>query len=219
MRFSTYAALISVATAIEYCDENKACAEDTTNVCIGRFIKSIENPQKSEYKIALKSDPEMIVKKGKSHICLIPEMAKALTANVKDGFITDNLGVTAKYWTMDNEKDFNKKAKGKRGVKGTKEFNMHWKNSTLSMEKGKGFKNVDFKDGDKYMKSESSMNKTEGWYKGGVTYDAQDGKGEQSAGWSLKKTGDYKEWKWGKSGATELIGSGIALATVAMMIQ
>ena len=69
------------------------------------------------------------------------------------------------------------------------------------------------------MKYERSMNKYEGWYKGGVTYDALDGKGEQSAGWSLKKTGDYKKWKWGKSGATELIGSAIALATVAMMTQ
>jgi hypothetical protein len=47
MKFSTYAALIGVATAIEYCDENKNCAEDSANVCIGRYIKSIDNPQNS----------------------------------------------------------------------------------------------------------------------------------------------------------------------------
>ena len=102
MRFSTFAALIGVATAIEYCDEKKNCAEDTANVCIGRFIKSIENPQNSEYKIALKSDPEMIVNR-KSYICLLPEMAEGLISNVKHGYITDNLGVNAKYWTMDTE--------------------------------------------------------------------------------------------------------------------
>ena len=44
MRFSTYAALIGVATAIEYCDEKKNCSEDMANVCIGRYIKSVENP-------------------------------------------------------------------------------------------------------------------------------------------------------------------------------
>lgn len=216
MKFSTYAALIGVATAIEYCDEKKNCAEDLASVCIGRYIKSVENPQNSEYKIALKSDPEMIVKR-KSHICLLPDMAEALTSNVKDSYITDNFGVTAKYWTMDDEQDFNKRARG--GKKGTKEYNAHWGNATMSMEKGRGFKNAEFRDGDKFLKYERAMNKSEGWYKGGVTYDAQDGKGVQTAGWSLKRDGDYKNWKWGKSGATELVGSGIALAAAVMLTQ
>ena len=215
MRFSTYAALIGVATAIEYCDEKKECNEDAAQVCVGRYIKSVENPQNSEYKIALKSDPEMITKR-KSHICLNPEMAEALTTKI-DGFVTDNLGVTAKYWTMEAEKEYSRKAHGWK--KGSKEFNMNWNNATFNMEKGKGYKNAAFEDGDKYFKYERAMNKSEGWYKGGITYDKDDGKGEQKASWSMKKSGNFKDWKWSKSSATELIGSGIALATVAMLTQ
>ena len=217
MKFSTYAALIGVATAIEYCDENKNCAEDSANVCIGRYIKSIDNPQNSQYKIALKSDPEMIVE-SKTHICVVPEMADALAT--KD-FVKDNFGVTAKYWTMDDEVDFKRKAKhGKgKGKTGSMEYNSTFGDTKIHAQKGKGYKNVEIENGDKYMKYEKTMNKSEGWYAGSMTYDAQDGKGEQKATWSLKRDGDYKKWKWGKSGATGIIGSGIALATVAMMTQ
>ena len=55
---------------------------------------------------------------------------------------------------------------------------MYWgEDGEYHMEKGKGYKKSYRKNGEKFMQSEKSWNKEEGWYTGSYKWDKDDGKG------------------------------------------
>ena len=69
-------------------------------------------------------------------------------AHIADGNVTDS--ITA-YWGEDKE---------------------------YHSQKGEGFKNSYYKNGEKFMKKQKEWNKDEGFYRGSMTWDKDDGEGE-----------------------------------------